>query len=691
MVIDLLLSMLPLLSALFCLGLAIFVLSRNPWNKVNPSFALGMLALALMEFGHFMALHSPLETSYLFWEKIALAGQILLPGPWFVFSLTFGRSSASQDFSRWRLGTIATYLLSLGFLVTLVLNWFVTEELTLQRGGFWFSIFLLLVLTIVLANFEGTLRSANHSQRLRIKFLLLGIGSIFAWMIYVLSQILLFSSIERDFAVLTATVILIGCGLITFSLIRHRLLNVNIYVSRSVVYSSVTVIVVGAYLLLVGLLAQSIKVLGGDFNYYLNALFVFLSLLLLVSLLLSHNLRKRVKLFINRHFYRGKYDYRKEWLELTDRLSSKLDVGELLPPLADMIFETFWIKQTILWLYEDSKQEFQMVQPLEGIPNITIKWPPNLIQVLRERDYPLVLDRVEENPRLSVIDDQQRAIFQSMGIWILVPLILEKRLVGILGLSRSYPGVSLSDEDYDLMKTIAKQAASSFLNAKLSQRLVSSKELEAFHSFSTFLLHDLKNFVSMLSLVVENMNRNFDNPEFRKDALTSLSQTVNKMKQLMERLAALSKGPDLCYVPADLNELTQEALSEIGSTIKSRIVKDFQQLPVVRVDPSQIKKVITNLILNAVEATTGSGLIHLTTSVEDETVTLSVSDNGCGMSPEFIENRLFKPFATTKSNGFGIGLYQSKSILEAHGGKIQVHSQLGQGSTFKIYVPIAKE
>jgi signal transduction histidine kinase len=144
-------------------------------------------------------------------------------------------------------------------------------------------------------------------------------------------------------------------------------------------------------------------------------------------------------------------------------------------------------------------------------------------------------------------------------------------------------------------------------------------------------------------------------------------------------------------VPADLNELTEDALSEIQNVVKSRIIKDFQKQPLIRVDPSQIKKVITNLILNAEEATAGSGMIHLATSIEGERVTLAVSDNGCGMPADFIESRLFKPFATTKANGFGIGLYQAKSILEAHGGKIQVQSQLGQGSTFKIYVPIQKE
>src|SRR5574341_1544399 len=190
MMVDLLLSKLPLFSTLFCLGLAIFVISRNPRKKVNQSFAFGMMALALMEFGYFMAIHSGVEQSYLFWKKVSLAGEILLPGPWLVFSLTFGRSNASQDFVRWRLGILAVYLLSLGFLGALVLDWFVTQELTLQEGGYGFSIFLLLTLTAVLANFEGTLRSADHAQRWRIKFLILGTGSIFGFMIYVLSQVL---------------------------------------------------------------------------------------------------------------------------------------------------------------------------------------------------------------------------------------------------------------------------------------------------------------------------------------------------------------------------------------------------------------------------------------------------------------------------------------------------------------------
>ena len=688
-----LLSGLSLLSALFCLGLAIFVVSRNPKHKVNLGFALGMTALAVMEFGRFMGFLNSVTVPQLFWKKVSLMGQILLPGPWLMFSLTFGRSNPSQYLARWRFWIAAVFLLSLAFMAVLVSGRFLTDDFMLKRSGYWFSVFLLLMLTVVLANFEMTLRSANLEQRWRIKYLILGLGSIFAVMIYVLSQALLFSSIGQDFSPMISSVILAGCALVTFSLARYRLLDVDVFLSRYVVYNSITLIAVGLYLLIVGGALQAIRSFGGGFNLYLGALFVFLSVLLMAVLLLSYNVRKRVKIFIDRNFFKYKYDYRKEWLELTERLSSKLNIPELLPPLANMIFETFWIKRTILWLYDDQKREFRIVPPADDPSARSMKWEPELIQALQDKDYPLVLDdppgdRKKDAAPNGLPDERLKAVFRSMGISILVPLVVEKQLIGILGLSRSHSSAPLNHEDFDLMKTMAKQAASSILNAKLSQRLVNSKELETFHSFSIFLLHDLKNFVSMISLVVENMNQNFDNPEFRKDALASLTLTAEKMKRLMERLVALSRAPAPSYVSVDLNAVVQEALAEAGKSIKSEIVRDIHELPAIHADPVQIKKVVTNLLLNAEEAITGKGEIRLTTAVQDDMVILSVTDNGCGISAEFLEHRLFKPFSTTKSQGFGIGLYQLKSILEAHGGRIQASSDAGKGSTFTVTLPI---
>ena len=237
------------------------------------------------------------------------------------------------------------------------------------------------------------------------------------------------------------------------------------------------------------------------------------------------------------------------------------------------------------------------------------------------------------------------------------------------------------------MKTIAKQAASSFLNARLSQRLASAREMEAFHGFSTFVLHDLKNFISMLSLIVQNMDRNIGNPEFRKEALANLSQTVEKMKRLMEQLAILSRTPDIRLDEVDPNELIREVLAELGDSLKSRIVLVFQGFLRVRADPPQIKKVLANLILNSEEAVTGEGEIRLETFAQDGMIVLSVSDNGCGIESGFLEKRLFRPFSTTKSHGFGVGLYESKQIIEAHGGRLDVRSRVGEGSSFQIFIP----
>ncbi|NJD62810.1 MAG: GHKL domain-containing protein [Deltaproteobacteria bacterium] len=211
--------------------------------------------------------------------------------------------------------------------------------------------------------------------------------------------------------------------------------------------------------------------------------------------------------------------------------------------------------------------------------------------------------------------------------------------------------------------------------------------METFHAFSAFVMHELKNFVSMLSLVVQTAERNFGDPEFRADALASISQTTEKMKRMMDRLAVLSRKLELECTVADLNDVARDALSGLNGALGSRIVGEFGKIPAVAIDPIQMKKVVTNLVLNAEEAMAAKGEIRLSTTESDGKVVLMVSDTGCGMTRDFIEERLFKPFSTTKSGGFGIGLYQVKGIVEAHGGTIEVESAVGRGSTFRVLLP----
>jgi len=681
---------LSLLNALLCLGMGLYVLSRN-WRKVaNASFFAGMAAFGMTELGLFLG-GSPFHGIYVFLsDRIAGAGEILLAGAWFLFSLTFARADVSHSIRRWRYPLIAILALSAPLLFLSATDSPVVEPVTSKGIGYWVSVLLIPSLTITLANFESTLRSADPAQRSKIKYLLLGVGTALVFQIYAQGQYLLFPRGEQDFTAVRSAVLFLACLLIAFSLARHQLMDVDVFVSRHFIFTSFTVAVIGIYLVVVGAAAQAIRSLVGIPAFHLRFLFVLLTVLFLLAVLLSQPVQKRVKIFIERHFYRHRYDYHKEWLELTDRLSSKLDVRELLPAIDNTFLEALWIQHTCLWLYDDRKMDFEAVQGMQGEETVPVRWAPDFVRALQERDYPIHLDRPGDLPEVAGIDWEQKERLRGMGIRILSPLVMGSQFVGVLGLSDTMSRYPLDAEDYDLIKTVSKQAASNFLSARLSRDLVQAKEMETFHAFSAFVIHDLKNFVSMLSLVVHNAKGNFEDPEFRADALENISQTVEKMKRMMDRLAVLSRPMKVVRTRTDLNDVARGALSEMNGALGSKVAAEFGTIPALAVDPVQMNKVVTNLLLNAAEATGAKGGIRLSTSQADGWVVLTVSDDGCGMSPEFIEHRLFKPFSTTKSGGFGIGLYQVKGIVEAHGGRIEVESGVGRGSSFRVLLPKGK-
>jgi putative PEP-CTERM system histidine kinase len=263
-------------------------------------------------------------------------------------------------------------------------------------------------------------------------------------------------------------------------------------------------------------------------------------------------------------------------------------------------------------------------------------------------------------------------------------------LVGVMTLNDDRVGrESLSAEDLLLLETVASQLAASLLNLKLSARLRRAGEVEAFQTVSTFFVHDLKNLASKLSLTMQNLPGNFDNPEFRADALRVISRSLAKIDDMCGRLAMLKKDIELQPAESDLNGLVTLVMDELKGSLKAPLEHELRPIPKVVMDSEQLHKVVTNLVMNANEAVNGQGLIRVTTNQDGNTVAVAVRDNGCGMSEEFIENSLFKPFNTTKKRGLGIGLFHSKLIVEAHRGRIEVSSTPGEGTEFRVVLPVA--
>jgi hypothetical protein len=202
------------------------------------------------------------------------------------------------------------------------------------------------------------------------------------------------------------------------------------------------------------------------------------------------------------------------------------------------------------------------------------------------------------------------------------------------------------------------------------------------------MMHDLKNLASMLSLTVENLPAHYDNPEFRNDAVKLFRQSLVKIEDLCSQLVLMSQKIELKPKQEDLNSLVARTLAGLNGGEKIRIVQDLYPIPKLSLDGEQFQKVLTNLVLNAKEAIDKIGEIRVTTGRKDAWVILCVSDTGCGMSKEFMEKSLFRPFKTTKKRGMGIGLYHSQMIVEAHHGKIEVESEIGRGTTFRVFLPM---
>jgi putative PEP-CTERM system histidine kinase len=687
------------LSALTATGLGLFVWSRNVRGLAHRFFAVGMAALGIIEMGNALALFSSTDSDFLFWNRISWFGEILKPLAWWIFTLVFGQNEPKKIWLRWRFPLIGSVFVSLVFISLLGSEDFLRSPSTpnalpstLNLGpiGYVFLVYLLLSSVLILSQIESAWRSASESRRWQIKFLLIGIGTIFAFTFYASSQTLLFRSFFPQLIPIQSLINLTAFGLIAFALVRHRNLEVDIFVSRQMVYGSTIVLITSVYLIGTGLLSNVLNTFGGGLNPFLPPLIVALSVIGLVIVLSSGQVRRRLALFISEHFYKHKHDFHLKWLQATEQLGPKRTPRELVPALIGFLKETLGTTSASIWLYEKDKQRFIKTDvPRLQTPEESLWIDPASIEGLVKARRPLPLKDIVSSPPFKLL-----SFLKGPEADVLVPLLANNRLIGLIILGPDMTGKPYVQNDYDLLKAVGNQVAYQLLNAQLADELASAKELEAFHEVSTFVIHDLKNLTNTLSLMVQNAQKHFDKPAFRSEALRSLIQIVEKLKSFVSRLSGFSKRISPNPSPSDLNSLIVETLRTLDGAITAEVVNTLSPLPPMMIDRDQFKAALTNLLINAQEAitaTTRKGAIRINTRHENQWIILSIADNGRGMSSDFIEQQLFKPFRTTKSLGLGIGLFQTQKIVEAHGGTIDVQSQEDVGTEIDIRLPAVPE
>jgi putative PEP-CTERM system histidine kinase len=417
---------------------------------------------------------------------------------------------------------------------------------------------------------------------------------------------------------------------------------------------------------------------------------------LFAILLLSDRVRLRLRRFVSRHFQRPLYDYRTVWRRFTEATASCVNQNDLCQVAVKAVTDVFQALSVTIWLVDESQAQlvFMASTFLTGAKAESLRPGKEefaeVLKALRARREPVDIEAGKES-WAEILRRCHPDEFRKGGNRVCVPMIVREEVIGLMILGDRVSAVKFTWQDFDLLKCIGDHIAAGLLNTRLSQKLLQAKELEAFQTMSAFFVHDLKNTANTLNLMLENLPVHFDDPAFRADALRGVSKTVTHINGLIGRLGSIRHELQIKPVEADLNELVAKSLAGWEEVAGINLKKDLSPLPQLCFDPEQMLKVATNLVFNAREAVApSSGQVRIQTLQQNGWAVLAISDNGCGMSQEFLSRSLFRPFQTTKRNGLGIGMFQSKMIVEAHAGKIEVESEIGKGTTFRIFLPLKK-
>jgi putative PEP-CTERM system histidine kinase len=688
-------SLPPLLAMVVALILGLVVITRAPRPVVNRAFLVAMLGLAV-ENGALGVLWGgeDLVRAATF-AQIALVGTALQVTAWYWVSVSFARGSHYRlTPPEWWVG-IAVWVALVTTAVVAGQPWVLDPELhygppeaVLRLGslGRPFFVVVFLMLVWALLNLENLYRNSAREVRWRTKFFVLGMGG---WLVYLLGRLsytLLFGSVRLDHAAANAAVATVCLAFLAFGILRYRLLEVEVFISRYVVYNSLTFVLVGGYLVAVGLAATGFQFVGRRYDLLARDLFVFLALLFLAAVLLSEGLRRRIGRLITANFYRHKYDYQKEWLTFTQRLSGKDSAEEIGPEIVQMVMETLWVNEASLWLKDDVGERLVLArvqgsQPHERV--IAVDSP--FVAAVASRAHALTRTAWEADGGLPPLPEA----FSPMRVEMAAPLISGGECIGLITVGPEISGAAVGEEDVAILDALVGQGASALRAALLGERLATSREVETFHRVSSFLVHDLKNFSHMLALIVQNAKANIGDPEFQQDAMATIADIVAKMRRMTTNLRGLSDVQALQLREVELIGLLREVLQRLPNSPEIAVEGPYCDRPevVVRADSEELAKVFYNLCNNGQEAIGGNGTISVAVHEDGDLVDVEIVDTGEGMSAQFIERELFRPFRTTKKAGLGIGAFQSRAIVEAHGGELRVESAMGQGSTFTVRLP----
>ena len=544
---------------------------------------------------------------------------------------------------------------------------------------------------IGLSIIEQLFRNTSVRHRWTIKYLFISAAGIFAFDFFMYVDAILFYGIDKELWEARGIVNMVAVPMLVISASRNKNWSLNVFVSRDIVLTTSAIMAGALYLLVMAGVGYYLREYGGDWGQVTQVVFFSLAVAFLAVVLFSAQLRARIRVYLSKNFYENKYDYRREWRRLTGELSDKGQGKDRFDAVIHVLARMVDARAGILWLCDDRKQYRN-----------SAAWQTNRIDAVESGDGGLVQFLEETGFVINLMDLESHADeYQGLVLphwmanidrpWLIVPLFEQESLLGFVILANPMITRPINWEDRDLLKTAANQVASYLAVLRTSEALAVAKQFEVFNRLSAYMVHDLKNIATELELVVRNAEKHKGNAEFMEDTFATVDNAAGGIKRLLDQLRNKRILNEKASI-VELGRLVQEVLEAKQSQSPKPHLDSLCESCYVAVEKGRLANVLAHFIDNAQQAAGEDGSVTVTLASKASMHILEIRDTGLGMDADFIQNRLFKPFDTTKGNaGIGIGMYEGRELIRRLGGEVYVQSEPGKGTSISLHIPSSLE
>lgn len=623
------------------------------------------------------------------WSALGLNGLLLIEivryGAWLLALITALKNLSGSHVPNLLKGLLSGSWLAALLCAIAIIVWSAAGEF-IYSTLIWTGLFLSITCLI------GVEQVYKNTEKDRyIKLMCLNLGAMYIFDIYFFSHCLIFITIDPELwqaraVVAIAVVILMVAG--EFTLPKQDNTS-TLSISRPIVFYTTSLTAAGGFITVLALGGYYVKLYGGDWGTVIYTLLLFAALMIIAITFASSTVREALSVLINKHLFRHKYDYRAEWLNLINYLSQPTNPKDIHERALNAVASVLKSPGGAIWI-----RKGQMITPVYqsgldvdfDLPSEPLSSP--FYHTLRDDEWVFAPQSNNDTAHSQYNEHLPEWATKIPNLWIIFPLLNEHELIGFMGLAEPKLDSSLTWEDLDLLKTVGRQIANYLERHKQAEQLAESRQFDAFNKLAAFIMHDLKNLIAQQALVVQNAAKHKDNPAFIEDAINTIDNSVRRMNDLLKKLQRNE--------PEEIRNLSIKDV--VIESVKK--CQDGKPVPTFRTgendgkinaDQDRLVMTLTHLIKNAQDATPHNGFIDVTLSIEDKVAIINIEDNGSGMDEDFIRNRLFKPFDTTKTGkGMGIGVYQTREYITSLGGTLEVTSAPEEGSTFTITLPAIK-